>query len=268
MISKRIPQGSEHTVVGRNSKIYDDTSVEVDTQGSLESARVIVPIVAALLHPKSVIDFGCGRGAWLKAFQENGVGVIQGLDAPWVDQSKLLIDSTCFRSVDLCQPCDLHGKWDLAVCLEVAEHLPQKASLPIVQALTSAAQIVLFSAAIPGQPGRGHINEQWPAYWRELFERQGFRRLDPIRRHVWQDSRINWWYRQNIVLYASEAAIAKSEALRVEEELAATMQDEWIHVGILTRYTGLRRFLRELPRVTWQAIERRIGCPQSLRRVS
>jgi len=243
----------------RNKHIYGDTSVELDTQGSLESARVIVPIVTALLNPKSVIDFGCGRGAWLKAFQENGVKLIQGVDGAWLDQSKLLIDSSRFRSVDLCKPCDLHGEWDLAICLEVAEHLPEGASEPLIQALTSAAQAILFSAAIPGQAGRGHINEQWPAYWRQLFERRGFRRLDPIRRHIWQDSRVNWWYRQNIFLYAAEQAIAESEVLKAEQELAARMQDEWIHVRVLSSHEGLRAILRELPRVAWQAIKHRIG---------
>jgi SAM-dependent methyltransferase len=235
------------------------TSVETDTKGSLESARVIVPIIVGLLKPKSVIDFGCGLGAWLKAFQENGVEEVKGLDGPYLDRSKLLIDNTSFRSVDLCQPVDIEGRWDLAICLEVAEHLPPMAGAALVRVLTDSAPLVLFSAAIPGQTGRGHINEQWPVYWRQLFERQGFRRLDPVRRHIWQDHRVDWWYRQNILLYASEEAIAVSEALRAEQELADRMQDEWIHVHVLSSYTRLRGVLRELPRAALRAFKHRIG---------
>jgi SAM-dependent methyltransferase len=246
-------------VTGRNTKIYDDTSVEKATKGSLESARVIAPIVTALLNPKSVIDFGCGHGAWLKAFKENGIRAIQGVDGPWVDRSRLLIDSTFFRSLDLCHARDLYGQWDLAICLEVAEHLPKNTSEPLVQILSSVAQAVLFSAAVPGQSGRGHINEQWPAYWRQLFERRGFRRLDPIRRHVWQDSRVDWWYRQNIFLYISEHALAASEALRSEQELACRMQDEWIHMRVLSSHTSLRGVLRELPRAAWRSLKHRVA---------
>jgi len=252
-------------MAANNTAVYDDTSVEADTEDSLESAQVVVPIVLDLVNPKSVIDFGCGHGAWLKAFQENGIKVIQGLDGLWVDHSKLLIDKTGFRTVDLSQPCEIEGKWDLAVCVEVAEHLPEKASRPLIQSLTAAAPLVLFSAAIPGQTGTCHINEQWPSYWKSLFAKRGFRRLDPIRPRVWQDNRVQWWYRQNIFLYASNDAIAKSTVLQAEYRRSCNSQFELIHENILTdalarssHYTSLTALLGELPRAAWRAISRRL----------
>jgi SAM-dependent methyltransferase len=243
-----------------NTTVYDDVSVEIDTEGSLDSARVIVPILTALLNPKSVIDFGCGHGAWLKAFQESGVKVIGGLDGPWVDQSKLLIDKTRFKTVDLSQPFDIDGKWDLAICVELAEHLPEKASRPLIRALTSAAPIVLFSAAIPGQTGTCHINEQWPAYWKSLFAERGFRGLDPIRRHVWQDSRVDWWYQQNVFLYASNDAIAQSKVLQAEEQRTSDSQLTLIHESvlenILVHYRSLSGLLKEVPPAAFRAFKR------------
>ena len=252
-------------IVKKMNGYSDHISVENDTKGSLQSARIVVPILFEYLNPKPrrVVDFGCARGAWLKACQENGVESIQGLDGPYLDRSKLVIDSTCFKSTDLSGPLEIEGEWDMAICVEVAEHLPQKVGPALVRALTRSAPLVLFSAAVPGQTGRGHINEQWPIYWKHLFEEHGFSRLDPVRRHIWQDNRVEWWYRQNIFLYVSESILAVSEPLRLELEAANRMPDEWVHVHLLSQYMSLRGILRKLPGVAWHALKRRIGSQQS-----
>ena len=57
-------------------------------------------------------------------------------------------------------------------------------------------------------------NEQWPAYWRRLFDQHGFRMLDVIRPIIREERRVEWWYRQNIVMFASEEAMAANPALR------------------------------------------------------
>src|SRR5262245_11052980 len=129
----------------------------------------------------SVVDVGCGRGAWLRAFRENGVEVIAGMDGDHIATSKLLIEPLSFRCVDLTKPLRSTEKYDLAVCLEVVEHLPSTAGRSLIASLTSVAPLVLFSAAIPGQRGTGHINEQWPPYWQSIFAGHGYVRLDPIR---------------------------------------------------------------------------------------
>ena len=265
---------------------YPDSLIDEEWKGSLTSARIVVPILLNLISPKTVVDIGCARGSWLKAFQENGVKTVRGLDGPWVDQSKLLIDKNSFRAVNLYESFEINGRFDLAVCLELAEHLPAKAAGPLIQALTLAAPLVLFSAAIPGQGGVGHINEQWPDYWQALFSQYEFRRLDPIRLHIWQDSRVAWWYRQNIFLFASADAIAESPTLQAEENHSARPELEWIHKEIFedirtcyediraryedicTRYedinarytplTSLRGILREVPRVALRALKQRL----------
>jgi 2-polyprenyl-3-methyl-5-hydroxy-6-metoxy-1,4-benzoquinol methylase len=104
-----------------------------------------------LLHPQSVLDLGCGQGAWLRAFEEHGVESIRGFDGDYVDRSALLIAPSAFSTIDLTSPMTIEGHYDLALCLEVGEHIAAKHARRLVQTLTSLAPVVLFSAAIPGQ---------------------------------------------------------------------------------------------------------------------
>src|SRR5204862_3532668 len=144
---------------------------------SLRSARAVVPLVMELVRPASVLDVGCGLGTWLAAFAEAGVADFLGMDGDYVDRAKLKIPAERFRAADLTNPPSPGRTFDLAVCLEVAEHLPEKASPRLVELLATAAPVVLFSAALPGQGGTRHINEQWPAFWQRLFAARGFVRL-------------------------------------------------------------------------------------------
>jgi SAM-dependent methyltransferase len=237
---------------------YDNAFFAYHDDAALASARTIVPILLRLMQPASVADIGCGRGAWLRAFQEHGVPLVRGFDGSHVDRSKLLIDPDRFTAVDLAARLSLEGPYDLALCLEVAEHLPPKAGPLLVQALTAAAPKVLFSAAVPGQGGTSHINEQWPWYWDRLFLQQGFQRLDPIRRHVRQNQQVKWWYRQNLVLYAASQDLIDSPALQEEALLSASAPFEWVHLQVVMRRSSFRSLLRELPRSALRSLKRQV----------
>jgi hypothetical protein len=139
--------------------------------------------------------------------------------------------------------------------LEVAEHLPEKVGQRLIRSLTEASSLVLFSAAIPGQQGLDHINEQWPSYWQAIFKDYGFQRLDPIRRHIWHNELVDWWYRQNVYLYASEAAIANSASLQTERQLACTTEFELVHLSVFYHYKSLRGIIGEVPRVARRKIK-------------
>jgi len=237
--------------------LYEKDFFDRQVPGALRSARIIVPIVLDLVAVESVIDIGCGYGAWLLVFQEHGVREIQGVDGLYVDSSKLLIDPLHFVGTDLTRPLIAGRCYDLAVCLEVVEHLPTRSGFSLIDTLTAAAPVVLFSAAIPGQGGVGHINEQWPCYWERLFAERGYVRLDPIRSRILNDSRIDWWYRQNIVLYVSKEAVARSKRLQ-EEETLARIRLEILHGAIVDRFTSLKGILREVPSAARRAIQRRL----------
>jgi hypothetical protein len=236
---------------------YHDGFFDAQSDRALRSARVIAPVIAGLLHPARVVDVGCGRGAWLKAFQEAGATSIAGFDGAYVDRARLLIDPTAFTPADLAHPPDL-GRHDLAICLEVAEHLPPRSARPLIRALTTAAPAVLFSAAIPGQTGTRHVHERWPWYWEELFGEFGFQRLDPVRRRLRDDQRVEWWYRQNTSLYVSRDVIAQDPALR-EEAQNVPPALEWVHVGVLMRFHTLPGLIVETSRRFWYGLRRSVG---------
>jgi SAM-dependent methyltransferase len=197
--------------------------------GSLESARVVVPLVVEAVSPRSVVDIGCGIGSWLAAFQEAGVDDALGVDGPWVDPAKLLFPSERFVAADLREPFDPGRRFDLALCLEVAQILPPESAAVLVGSLVALADVVVFGAAIPGQGGTGHHNERWPSYWAEQFAVHGYVASDPFRTRVWTDPDVKWWFAQNLVCFARPEMVARSPEL----ERAAGVPLPLVHPGCL-----------------------------------
>jgi SAM-dependent methyltransferase len=226
-------------------EFYDDLS-----RTGLPSARRIVPLLAAMMELSSVIDVGCGNGAWLSVFAEHGARRIVGLDNDWIGADQLLIDAAAFQRCDLSRPLPAEGPFDLALSLEVAEHLPPERAASFVAELARLAPVVLFSAAIPGQGGVNHRNEQWPGYWAALFASHGYRAIDTLRPRIWAMPEVTWWYKQNLVLFASAAAIAANPALAAALEasppgapLALVHPEKFLATERLTR-PGLGRWLK------------------------
>jgi methyltransferase family protein len=200
------------------SELLTPAYFEAFKDSSLASARVVVPIVKSWIDPGSVIDMGCGLGTWLSVWQEEGCEV-RGVDGDWVDRAQLSIPADRFTAHDLSEPYLPDRRYDLAMSLEMADQLAPAAAAPFVQALTEAAPVVLFSASAPDQPGTNHINCQWPAYWAKLFAERGYDVIDTLRYIVWEDERVDWWYRQNIMLYVARDLVGnwpKLEAMHRE----------------------------------------------------
>jgi len=172
------------------------------------SAQRVVPVVAAALPVASVVDFGCGQGAWLRVWQDAGAAIL-GVDGPYVDRARLLISNDCFKPADLAAPLDLQRRFDLVQSLEVAEHLPPACAETFVGTLTRHGDAVLFSAAVPGQGGEHHVNEKPLAYWRALFAAHGYRAVDLVRPALHGDAAVQGWYRYNTVLYVNAAGAAR-----------------------------------------------------------
>lgn len=169
------------------------------------SAQQVLSILADVLPSlKSAVDFGCGVGTWLSVAQNMGAANIKGLDGPWVDHKLLEIPLDNFEQVNFEENIECDQRYDLAITLEVAEHLAGKTAGKFVESLIRASDFVLFSAAIPYQGGEGHINEQWPDYWVEQFQDKGYVALDCIRKEIWSDRKIPIWYRQNILLFVKQ----------------------------------------------------------------
>lgn len=181
---------------------------------ALRSAQRIVPLLTAVLPIRSVVDFGCGQCAWLGVWQQAGAAVT-GVDGPYVDRGHLAIDPKDFRAGDLSQPIDLNRQFDLVQSLEVAEHLPVSRAEGFVDTLVAHGSCILFSAAVPGQGGENHINEQPLGYWRSLFRAKGYVAIDYLRPLMCDDTIIKHWYRYNTLLYVRQTSLAAMpEAIR------------------------------------------------------
>jgi SAM-dependent methyltransferase len=184
-------------------ELYSGEFYAEQVGGSVRSAAAVVPILLSFLPVKSAVDVGCGVGSWAAEFLANGVPDVWGLDGDYVDRSQLRIPPNRFLARDLTQPLRSDRTFDLAICLEVGEHLPESRAREFVIDLTSLAPCVLFSAAVPGQDGTDHINEQYLPYWIDLFQTQGYEAIDPIRPLIFGSRSVEWWYQQNIVVFVA-----------------------------------------------------------------
>lgn len=182
--------------------IYNNSFYEEQSPFSVKSAQKIVPYISNLLPCiTSVIDIGCGVGAWLYEWKREGKNVL-GIDGNDLDKKYRKIDSSEYLKHNLNQPFpNMQKKYDLCMSLEVAEHLSPKSAEFFINDLCSYSDIILFSAAIPGQTGVNHINEQWPQYWANIFFSNGFKAYDILRDYFWNDTDVAWWYAQNMILY-------------------------------------------------------------------
>ena len=208
---------------------YDPSFFDAQQDGSLASARAVVPVVLEYVQPRSVVDMGAGVGTWLTAFLQAGIEDAMAVDGDYVRPEMLRIPPEQFVAKDLARPVELERRFDLVVSLEVAEHLPASVAETFVDTLTAHGEVVLFSAAIPHQWGTHHVNEQWPEYWAQKFRRRGFRVVDCLRSRLWNDERVEACYRQNILFYATDAGLDANPALRQAAESSPTEALALVH---------------------------------------
>ena len=197
-----------------------------DTQvHNLQAPKEIVPILIKMFSPKSVVDVGCGLGTFLRVFKENGITNILGIDGPWVDKTLLFenISPVFFLETNLNEELHLAKKFDMALCLEVAEHLHKDNANNIVSTLTNLSDVIVFSAAIPSQGGQNHINEQWPTYWLNLFSQHGYNEYDILRPIFWNRDDIFFWYKQTMFVLVKEGSSAETLVKKVSESVPKTI---------------------------------------------
>jgi SAM-dependent methyltransferase len=186
-----------------SSTPYDCKFFDFLDAGSLASARVVLPTLFDFYRPQSIIDIGCGEGAWLRAAEENGVADVLGMDGTYVDFARLLIRPNQFQACDLNARIQLPRRFDLAISLEVAEHLPNDRSETFVADLCRLSDVVLFSAAMPYQGGTDHVNEQWLEFWAILFRKNNYLAYDLLRGKVWNHKEVEFWYQQNLMVFVN-----------------------------------------------------------------
>ncbi len=232
------------------SHIYSNEFFDYIDRGARQSAVRLIKCLHAWVKPESVVDFGCGRGVWLSEWAAAGCPDVAGVDGDYVDRDRLAIAPESFFAEDLSKPVDLGRKFGLAQSLEVGEHLPNAASARLVQSLTTHSDLVLFSAAVPGQGGEFHVNEQPLAFWQGLFAERGYTAYDCLRPVLFNDSSIEPWYRYNSVLYASEAGAETLPTEVLNTKVAAGALKEVGSFGWNLR----KMIVRQLPQKTVTSI--------------
>jgi SAM-dependent methyltransferase len=199
--------------LGREVTKYDAKFYQYFRNLSYSSAREVVPLILRLMPVASVCDVGCGDGTWLRVFRDEGVTDVVGIDGEYVTGHLLQIPVANFSPMDLRHEIRLQRSFDLAISLEVAEHLSESRAAGFVEDLTRLAPVVMFSAAIPGQGGRDHVNEQWQTYWIEIFADHNFIVCDVIRPKIWRNRRVAYWYRQNTLVFCDQHSLQTNPEL-------------------------------------------------------
>jgi len=186
-----------------DTEFFDYVNASAGKSASLFIEK-LVGISLSNQCPSSVLDVGCGRGIWVAEWLRRGVSSALGVDGDYVSRQTLLVPEENFRAIDISKPFNLTTRFDLVQCLEVAEHVSERAADVLLDSLCRHADMVLFSSATPGQGGEFHVNEQPYAYWRKKFEQRGYSTFDAIRPHISNLRDIEPWYRYNALLFVND----------------------------------------------------------------
>ena len=189
--------------------------IDYDHSQNLHTPKAPAAIAKIILKDhqvSSVLDVGCGTGVWLQEFTRLNIKDVYGIDGISIENRGFVASGDLFRCVDLRERWDLGRGFDLAICLEVAEHLPPESAHDLIRSLCAHSDLIVFSAACPHQGGQGHVNCQWPTYWQEMFNANEFSCVDSLRPKIWQEAFPEYWYKQNMFVAYRDAANAGQEA--------------------------------------------------------
>lgn len=186
--------------------LYDGDFYSDQERGSRVSAKIVLSqLFEKKGTPSSAIDIGCGVGTWAVELLEQGVPEVVGVDGDYVPRERLYIPRENFFACDLnLGLLKFDKKFDFCICLEVAEHLSPERADSFIADILEVSNSVLFSAAIPGQGGTHHINEQWQSYWVNKFNNQGFFVEFDIRSLIWESENVEFWYKQNMFFFSKK----------------------------------------------------------------
>ena len=238
---------------------YDESFYDEQFAGSLASARVLLGHLAALMQPASVVDLGCGRGAWLSVWAEMGVPLLVGIDGSWNRQEAMAHPQIRFRAADLEQPLSLGTRFDLAMSIEVVEHLSPSAGEAVVESLSRLSDAVVFSAAFSGQGGINHINERYHSHWGALFRNRGYKVYDAFRPRAWSDERVMPWHRANVFLFLRDGHPLTAAGLPQITELGfMDCVHPWLYERSRSENLGFGEHARALLPSLMRAIRRRL----------
>jgi 2-polyprenyl-3-methyl-5-hydroxy-6-metoxy-1,4-benzoquinol methylase len=190
---------SHDTMYGR--EYYE----RMDRKEALEDCKKFSEVILANYDQENIIEFGCGTGRLLYDFYNNDVEV-HGLELSKIAQDVSQLPSGKVETHDLKKPYYPKQTYDIVLCVEVLEHLPEYATETIVSSIARSAPVAIVTAATPGQGGTHHVNEQPHTYWMGKFEETGMS-YDPKGTKDLRDSlNLNelTWIEDNIMVFKKE----------------------------------------------------------------
>jgi SAM-dependent methyltransferase len=185
-------------------RLYSKSFFEHLDRDQAEGYDAMARAIQFQFRPHSVIDVGCGTGGLLDAIRSSGSSKCKGFEYHKAVLRLCSDRNLDVEFLDLTQPNILDTSFDLVICLEVAEHLPPESADQVVANLTSGPSVVIFSAAVPGQGGHDHVNEQPAEYWIEKFAMQFFsfdEQATLILRRNWSIPIVAKWFSHNVLVF-------------------------------------------------------------------
>ncbi len=219
--------------------------------GSSVAADVLVPLIMERVQPTSVLDLGAGVGSFMRSFLDHGVDDVAGVDLGGFDPALFVVDPALVDQGDLSEPVDRGRRYDLAMSLEVGGYLSAHDTL--VGSLVRHAPVVVFSAAVPSQDVLHQPHGAFPSTWARRFAAHDYVMLDVFRPVLWDDPRLPFWFRQNVLLFVHRAHLDDHPELA--EPAPASAPVDIVHpelYGILAGTdvdASLRLALARIPRI-------------------
>lgn len=193
-------------------KPYNDAFYSGRHDRSFYAATTVLSLLKRFYPNKnfsSILDVGCGTGTWLDASRSIGATDLYGIEGDWLPDSHFSRHATLLRK-NLDESFSFSRVFDMSISLEVAEHINPSSAFTFIASLASTSNLILFSAAPPGQGGQHHVNEQPIAYWVDLFAQHNFYPRDFIREAIWNDPNIDFWYKQNILIFERNSSLSSN----------------------------------------------------------
>jgi 2-polyprenyl-3-methyl-5-hydroxy-6-metoxy-1,4-benzoquinol methylase len=187
-----------------SQNFYDSVS-----NRAVQSAQIAARVIAGTFQPTSIVDIGSGQGVWLNTIAQTFPSVKRAVALDLQSHQSVFFDDLHKSSVEF-QFVEVNFEvsrnlpeenFDIAICLEVLEHLSTEAATEVAKEMGEKCSVVIFSAALLGQGGTGHINERKFSYWMNLMREQGFVALDVFRPALQKSTDVPGYYKQNMMLF-------------------------------------------------------------------
>ena len=232
------------------------------------SVKAIMQIILPIYKPNSILDLGCGSGSWLHTIsKEYKIPEFLGVDGHWIEKKELLIPQTNFKAHNLQDVYTPDRKFDMAISMEVAEHLDEGFAENFVTSLTNSSDFILFSAAIPNQGGTNHVNEKKQSYWKYIFFKRGYECIDLIRPRIWDLEGVRTDYKQNTLIYIKKVLLEDpssplSKFMYLENKknidiVHPELFERRLSVESDLRVIGIKKVMKALPSLIYSAVKNR-----------